>query len=276
MTNQELQRKANELRVDILRMIYKAKTGHIGGDNSIIDMITALYFKHMNISPKQWEEKDPNRDRFVLSKGHAVEALYAALGDRGFFDKEEMIETFSQFGSPYIGHANNHVAGIDLNSGSLGHGLSLAVGMALAGKKDGRDYKVYCVMGDGEVAEGSVWEGAMAAGHYKLNNLIGIVDRNRQQISGTTEEVMTQDSQEERWAAFGWHVISIDGNDMDAVDAALTAAKEVKDRPVAIIANTVKGKGISFMENVASWHHGVPKEEQYEQAMAELQALLAD
>ena len=274
MTNQELQRKANELRIDVLNMIYDAKTGHIGGDFSIMEVMTALYFKHLNISPET--VKDPDRDRLILSKGHVVEALYTALAGRGFIDKEEMMTTFSRFGSPYIGHANNHVNGIDLNSGSLGHGLSLGVGMAIAGKKDNRDYHVYVILGDGESQEGSVWEAAMAGGHYKLNNLVAIVDRNRLQISGTTEEVMTMDSQEERWAAFGWHVISIDGNDMDAVDAALTAAKEVKDRPVAIIANTVKGKGVSFMENVASWHHGVPKEDQYKQALAELQALLAD
>ncbi|MBQ9593365.1 MAG: transketolase [Lachnospiraceae bacterium] len=274
MTNQELARKANELRIDILRMIYRAKTGHVGGDFSVIDMITALYYKHLNISPAQWAEKDPDRDRFILSKGHAVEALYAALGDLGFFDKEEMIETFSQFGSPYIGHANNHVPGIDLNSGSLGHGLALGVGMALAGKRDHRDYRVYVVMGDGEVQEGSVWEAAMAGSHYKLDNLVAIVDRNRLQISGTTEEVMSLDSQEERWASFGWHVISIDGNDMNAVDKALTVARETKGRPVAIISNTVKGKGVSFIENQAAWHHKVPDEAQYEAAMAELRAHL--
>lgn len=182
------------------------------------------------------------------------------------------MKTVSQYLSKYIGHPNNKVNGIEMNSGSLGHGLSVAIGMALAGKMDKRDYRVYVVMGDGELAEGSVWEGAMAGGHYKLDNLCAVIDRNRLQISGTTEYVMNQESQEERWATFGWHVISIDGNDVDALDRAFDEAKATKGKPTLIVANTTKGCGVSFMENKAAWHHKVPTPEEYEQGMAELKA----
>lgn len=264
----ELKKKANQLRKDIVTLVYQAGTGHIGGDLSVIDMLTALYYKHMNCSPGQME--DPDRDRFVLSKGHAVEALYSVLADKGFFPKEDL-NTYSKFGSYYIGHPNNKINGIEMNSGSLGHGLPLAVGMALAGKKDGAPYRVYTIMGDGELAEGSVWEGVMAGSHFHLDNLTALVDRNRLQISGSTEEVMAHDSQEERWASFGWHVISIPGNDMEAIDRALEEAKQTKGKPTVIIANTIKGCGISFMENQAGWHHRVPSAEEYEQAIKELE-----
>lgn len=259
--------KAFALRADILDMIYRAKTGHIGGDFSVCDILVALYYKHLNCTPVT--VSDPGRDRFVLSKGHSVEALYAVLADRGFFPKEDLL-TYSQPGSKYIGHPNNKVSGIEMNSGSLGHGLSVCVGMALAGKMDDAAYRVYTVMGDGELAEGSVWEGAMAAGHYKLNNLTAIVDRNRLQISGGTEEVMAHDILDDRFTSFGWHVLHAAGNDIASLDEALTAAKETTGRPTVIIADTTKGYGVSFMENQARWHHRVPTAGEYEQARAEL------
>ena len=262
-----------EIRQDILDIIYRSKAGHIGGDFSVCDILTALYYGQMNVSPENIH--DPNRDRFVLSKGHSVEALYAVLASRGFFPKEDL-KTVSQYNSKYIGHPNNKVNGIEMNSGSLGHGLSVCVGMALAGKMNNAPYRVYTVMGDGELAEGSVWEGAMAAGHYHLDNLTAFVDRNRLQISGSTEEVMTGDDMEQRFASFGWHVIKCEGNNFAAVDAAIAEAKRVKNKPTMIILETLKGNGISFMENVAGWHHGVPTKEQYEQGMAELTAKEAE
>lgn len=259
-----------ELRKDVVRMIKEGKGGHIGGDMSVIDTLITLYFKQMNISPENMD--DPNRDRFVLSKGHSVEAYYAVLAAKGFFPMEEVIQNFSKFGSKYIGHPNNKLPGIEMNSGSLGHGLPVCIGMALAGKMDKKDYRVYTVMGDGELAEGSVWEGAMAAGHYKLDNLCAVIDRNRLQISGCTEDVMAHDSQEERWKSFGWHVISVNGNDIDELDAAFNEAKTTKGKPTLVLANTTKGFGSSVMENKASWHHHVPSEEEYAQIMADLDA----
>lgn len=268
MTLTELEKKACDIRVDVVTLIHKAGCGHIGGDMSEIEALVALYYKHLNCSPEN--AADPDRDRFVLSKGHSVETLYCILADRGYFDKAELMETYSAYGSRFIGHPNNKIPGIEMNSGSLGHGLSVAVGMAKAGKMDGRDYRVYAVLGDGELAEGSVWEGVMAGGHFKLDNLTALVDRNRLQISGSTEDVMAQDSQEARWAAFGWNVVSIPGNDMAAVDSALTLAKETKGKPTVIILNTTKGCGVSFMENLAVWHHKVMDDAQYETAMAEI------
>ena len=259
--------KACDIRKKIVTLIYRAGTGHIGGDLSVVDILVALYYKHMNISPSL--VNNPERDRFVLSKGHAAEALYTVLADKGFFAEEEL-ETYSQYGSKYIGHPNNKVNGVEMNTGSLGHGLSVAVGMALAGKMDKRDYRVYAVMGDGEMAEGSVWEAIMAGAQYKLDNLTAFVDRNRLQISGTTEEVMAQDAQEDRWRSFGWNVLSIPGNDIDAVDEAIALAKRTKGKPTVIIANTTKGCGVSFMENQAGWHHRVPTDDEYAKAMQEL------
>lgn len=268
MTLTELEKKACDIRADVVTLIHKAGCGHIGGDMSEIEALVALYYKHLNCSPEN--AADPDRDRFVLSKGHSVETLYCILADRGYFDKAELMETYSAYGSRFIGHPNNKIPGIEMNSGSLGHGLSVAVGMAKSGKMDGRDYHVYAVLGDGELAEGSVWEGVMAGGHFKLDNLTALVDRNRLQISGSTEDVMAQDSQEARWAAFGWNVVSIPGNDMAAVDSALTLAKETKGKPTVIILNTTKGCGVSFMENLAVWHHKVMDDAQYETAMAEI------
>lgn len=211
-----LQQKSYALRLRVLDMVYRAKTGHIGGDFSVCDILNVLYNKVMDVTPENFSTVD--HDHFILSKGHSVEALYSVLCDRGFFPEKDL-ETFSQFGSKYIGHPNNKVPGIEMNSGSLGHGLSVGVGMALAGKRQGKSYRVYVVMGDGELAEGSVWEGAMAAGHYKLDNLCAVVDRNRLQISGGTEEVMAQDSQDDRWAAFGWHTRPRQGQRRDGLGA---------------------------------------------------------
>lgn len=264
---ENLTRKAFELRKDILDIIYRGKCGHMGGDFSVTDILVSLYYKQMNIAPELTDS--PDRDRFILSKGHSVEALYAVLADRGFFPKEDLL-TYSKYKSKYIGHPNNKVNGIEMNSGSLGHGLSAAVGMALAGKMDKASYRVYTVMGDGELAEGSVWEGAMAGGHFKLDNLCAVVDRNRLQISGSTEEVMSQDSQDERWASFGWIVIHAIGNDINSLNLAFEKAKTVKGKPTVVIADTIKGYGVSFMENSAAWHHKVPNEEEYQKAVQEL------
>jgi transketolase len=244
-------------------MIVEGKAGHIGGDMSVMDILVELYFDQMNISPENMD--DPNRDRFIMSKGHSVEALYAVLAEKGFFPIEQVISEFSKFGSKFIGHPNNKLPGIEMNSGSLGHGLPVSVGMALAGKMNHSDYRVYVVMGDGEIAEGSVWEGAMAAHQYKLDNLCAVVDRNRLQISGCTEDIMAHDVQEERWGSFGWHVISIDGNNYDELKAAFEEAKNTKGQPTVVIANTVKGCGSSVMENKANWHHKVPTAEEYAQ-----------
>lgn len=265
----ELQKKACEIREDVVKLIYTAGCGHIGGDMSMMEAMVALYYKHMNCSAEH--RNDPMRDRFVLSKGHSVETLYCILADKGFFDKDELMNTYSRYQSRFIGHPNNKIEGVEINSGSLGHGLSVAVGMAKAGKMDNTSYRVYTMIGDGELAEGSIWEGVMAGGHFKLDNLTAFVDRNRLQISGSTEDVMAQDPQENRWASFGWNVLSIPGNNMIAVDAAITLAKQTRGKPTVIILNTTKGCGVSFMENEAAWHHKVMSQEQFEQAMQELE-----
>lgn len=260
-----------ELRKNVIDMIVEGKGGHIGGDMSVIDILTALYFGKMNASPENQDDED--RDRFVMSKGHSVEALYAVLAEKGFFPIEEVIANYSKFGSKYIGHPNNKLPGIEMNSGSLGHGLPVSVGMALAGKMNHKNYRVYTVLGDGELAEGSVWEGVMAGSHYKLDNLCAIVDRNRLQISGSTEDVMAHDSQVERWKSFGWNTINVeDGNDIAQLIAALDEAETVKGKPTVLIANTVKGFGSPIMENKANWHHKVPSADEYEQIMKDLEA----
>ncbi|MEY8282522.1 transketolase [Lachnospiraceae bacterium 50-23] len=266
---ENLKALAYELREDVIDVIMSGKAGHIGGDMSVMEILTELYFDQMNVSPENMD--DPDRDKFVMSKGHSVEAYYAVLAKKGFFDREDLVANFSKFGSKYIGHPNNKLPGIEMNSGSLGHGLPVCVGMALAGKMNGQDYRVYTVMGDGEVAEGSVWEGAMAASHYKLDNLCAVVDRNRLQISGNTEDVMSHDDLHERFFSFGWHVIDVaDGNDIDQLKAAFEEAKTVKGKPSMLIANTVKGKGSSVMENKANWHHKVPNEEELAQIRKDL------
>ena len=266
----ELSKLAYDLRKDTIRMIIEGKGGHIGGDMSVMEILVELYFNEMNMSPAN--QDDPNRDKFVMSKGHSTEAYYTVLAEKGFFDKEEVISKFSKFGSPYIGHPNNKLPGVEMNSGSLGHGLPVCVGMALAGKMDKRDYRVYTVMGDGELAEGSVWEGAMAAGHYQLDNLCAVVDRNRLQISGNTEDVMGHDDLHERFRSFRWNVIDVaDGNDIDQLHGAFAEARTTKGKPTVIIANTVKGKGSAVMENKANWHHKVPTPEEMEQIMKDLE-----
>ena len=260
-----------ELRKNTVDIIMSGGGGHIGGDMSVMEILVALYFDEMNIDPRKAD--DPGRDRFIMSKGHSVESLYAVLAQKGFFPLKEVTETFSKFGSQYIGHPNNKLPGIEMNSGSLGHGLPVGVGMALAGKMNKADYRVYVVMGDGELAEGSVWEGAMSGHNYGLDNLCAIIDRNRLQISGFTEDVMKQDDQKERWSAFGWHVVDVkDGNDIEQLKAAFKEAREFKGEPTAIIANTVKGCGSEVMENKASWHHHVPNDEEYAQIMKDLEA----
>jgi transketolase len=271
MNMTELKAKAAQIRMDLLNMIHTAKTGHTGGSLSNTDILTALYYRVMKLDPTnpKWEE----RDRFIASKGHSVESLWSILGDLGFFPKEELL-TYSQFGTRLIGHPNNKVPGIEMNTGALGHGLPIAVGMALAAKRDQKSYRVFCLMGDGEQAEGSNWEAAMAGAHYKLDNLVGIIDRNRLQISGTTEEVMGLEPLEDKWAAFGWNVVSIDGNDMEALVEALEAVPSVPGKPTLLMANTVKGKGVSFAENVPHWHHHVPNEAELELALSELAATL--
>ena len=266
----ELTVKAYDIRQDIVDIIVSGGGGHIGGDMSCVEILLALYHR-MNVSPDR--QDDPDRDRFVLSKGHCVETLYAVLAERGFLDIGEVKAQFSKFGSEYIGHPHNTLPGIEMNSGSLGHGLSVSVGMALAGKMSKKSYRVYTVMGDGELAEGSVWEGAMAAAHYKLDNLCAVVDRNRLQISGNTEDVMAHGDLHERFAAFGWHVIDVtDGNDIDQLNAAFDEAERTKGQPTVLIANTVKGLGSPLMENKAGWHHHLPNQEEYEQISRDLKA----
>lgn len=270
MENRELAQLAYELRKKTVDVIVGAKAGHIGGDMSVMDILVMLYFKHMNISPEN--QNDPGRDRFVLSKGHSVESYYTVLSEKGFFSYETYRDTFSAYGSEFIGHPHNTLPGVEMNSGSLGHGLPVSTGMAIAGKMDKADYRVYTVMGDGELAEGSVWEGAMAAGHYHLDNLCAVVDRNGLQISGTTEDVMSHEPLADRFSSFGWHVIECDGNDMDALDAAFTEAKAFKGKPSVVIAHTVKGCGSPVMENKAPWHHKVPSAEEYAQIETDLEA----
>lgn len=269
MKNKELKKLAYELRQDTVDIIMAGGGGHIGGDMSIMEILVELYFDQMNISPEN--QNDPDRELFVLSKGHSVEAYYSVLAKKGFFPLQEVKDQFSKFDSPYIGHPNNKLPGIEMNSGSLGHGLPVCVGMALAGKRDGRDYRVYTVMGDGELAEGSIWEAAMAAHQYHLDNLCAVIDRNHLQISGNTEDVMGHENLHDRFASFGWHVIDVsDGNDIDALQKAFIEAKNTKNQPTVIIANTIKGKGSPVMENKASWHHHVPSQEEYATIMADL------
>jgi transketolase len=267
MNKKELKKKSFQIRRDIADMIYLSKGGHFGGDFSVVEILVTLYYLHMNASPENMN--DPNRDRLILSKGHTAAALYAVLANKGFFPKSDL-DTFSQYGSKYIGHPNNQVKGVEMNSGSLGHGLPVGVGMALAGKMNKAPYRVYVVMGDGELAEGSVWEGAMAASHYKLDNMTAFIDRNGLQISGPTEIVMGQENLVDRWAAFGWNVIEADGNDIDDLDKAVLNAKIHQGKPTVVIANTIKGYGYSGAEGEIGWHHKVPSPEQYESIINEL------
>lgn len=261
-----LKLKALEIRKEVLKLIYHAKTGHTGSDLSCTDILVALYYQVMHVDATQPNMID--RDQYIQSKGHAAEVLWTVLADKGFLTKEELL-TFSQLHSRLIGHPNNKVDGVEMNTGSLGHGLPVSVGIALAGKLDQRPYHTYTLLGDGELAEGSVWEGAMAAANYKLDNLTAIIDRNGLQITGASEDVMSVEPLDEKWRAFGWDVHIVDGNDMVALVEVLSQPNQ-KDKPKMIIAKTVKGKGYSEAENQAHWHHKVPTEEQLAQAVSEI------
>lgn len=271
MNKLELQKKAVEVRKGIVTGVYNAKSGHPGGSLSAADLFTYLYFEEMNVDPKNPE--DENRDRFVLSKGHTAPGYYAALALKGFFPIEDL-KTLRHVGSYLQGHPDKkHTPGVDMSSGSLGQGLSVAVGMALAAKMQGKDYRTYCLCGDGEIQEGQIWEAAMFAGHRKLDNLCVIVDNNNLQIDGTVEDVCSPYPIDEKFKAFNFHVININGNDFDEIDEAFAEARAHKGEPTAIIAHTVKGKGVSFMEDKAGWHGKAPNEEEYKIAMAELEEL---
>jgi len=262
-----------QLRKDTVDIIMSGATGHIGGDMSVMEILVDLYFRQMHVSPEKAE--DPDRDYFIMSKGHSMEAYYAVLCAAGFLDLKDVTERYSKFGSPYIGHPHNELKGIEMNSGSLGHGLPVSVGLALAAKMSGKPNRVYVVTGDGELAEGSNWEGFMSGAMYQLDNLCCIIDRNRLQISGGTEDVMALDDLAAKVRAFNWNVICVDdGNDLEQIDAALEQAKTCKGMPTCIIANTVKGKGSSVMENQAGWHHHVPTQEEYDQIIKDLDAVM--
>ena len=268
MTNAELEKKANEVRQSIVTALHSAKSGHPGGSLSAADIMTYLYFEEMNVNPKN--PKMADRDRFVLSKGHVAPALYSVLAHKGYFPVEDLV-TLRHTGSYLQGHPDmKHIPGVDMSAGSLGQGLSCAVGMAQAGKMDDKDYQVYAMCGDGEIQEGQIWEAAMWAGAHHLDNLTVIVDNNNLQIDGTVEEVCSPYPIDKKFEAFNFHVININGNDMEEIRNAFAEAKKVKGMPVAIIAKTTKGKGVSFMENQVGWHGKAPNDEQYEQAMEEL------
>ena len=269
MTNLELQKKANEIRKGIVASVHSAKSGHPGGSLSAADIFTYLYFEELNVDPANPQMGD--RDRFVLSKGHTAPGLYAALAERGFFPKEDLV-TLRHVGSYLQGHPDmKGIPGVDMSSGSLGQGISAAVGMAAAGKLDNKDYRVYTLLGDGEIQEGQVWEAAMWAGYRKLDNLVVVVDNNNLQIDGPIDTVCSPYPIDKKFEAFNFHVINIDGNDFDQIRAAFAEAKATKGMPTAIIAKTVKGKGVSFMENVVDWHGKGPNDAEYATAMEELE-----
>jgi transketolase len=265
MTDQDLKLKSIQYRQKILRYITEAGAGHTGGSLSCVDILNVLYNRVMNVSPANFQSD--SRDRFIQSKGHSVEALYVVLADCGFFPESEL-KSLCQYQSPFVGHPTRKVSGIEMNTGALGHGLPICVGLAIAGKLDAAPYRVFTLLGDGEMAEGSNWEAAMAAAHYELDNLTAILDHNTLQITGHTRDVCGNEPLDEKFAAFGWDICTVNGHDFAALAEALTCKHDGK--PMMIIANTVKGRGVSFMENVVSWHHGVPSAEQYELAQSEL------
>lgn len=269
MDKLKLMKTANEIRKGIVTSVHSAKAGHPGGSLSAAEIFTYLYFEELNVDPE--DPKKPDRDRFVLSKGHTAPGLYAALAERGFFPKEDLV-TLRHTGSYLQGHPDMKcIPGVDMSSGSLGQGISAAVGMAIAAKLSGDDYRVYTLLGDGEIQEGQVWEAAMLAAHRKLDNLVVIVDNNNLQIDGRVDEVNSPYPIDKKFEAFNFHVINIDGNDFEQIEAAFKEARTVKGRPTAIIAKTVKGKGVSFMENEASWHGKAPNDEQFKVAMEDLE-----
>ncbi len=270
----QLQKTACEIRLGIIEAVHSAKSGHPGGSLSIADSLTYLYFCEMNINPQDPQNVD--RDRLVLSKGHCSPALYSVLAERGYFPKEEL-KSFRQIGSRLQGHPDmKGIPGVDMSSGSLGQGISAACGMALGAKVNGKDYRVYTILGDGECEEGQVWEAAMFAGNKKLDNLCAIVDYNGLQIDGSLSEVCSPEPFDKKFEAFGWNVICIDAHNFDEIEAALKAARDTKGKPTVIIQKSVKGKGVSFMENSVSWHGAAPNDEQYEIAVNELKAALAE
>ncbi len=270
----QLERTAYQARLLALDAVHTAASGHIGGSLSIIDTLTTLYFNVMNVDPAN--PQDPDRDRFVLSKGHCTTALYPVLSLRGFFPQEDL-KLFRSIKGHYSGHAEmHHVKGVDMSTGSLGQGISAAVGMALAGKVAKKDYRVYAVLGDGEIAEGQVWEAAMSAAKYHLDNLCAVVDVNGLQIDGATKDVMPSEPLDRKFEAFNWNVIHVDGHDFDALVKAFEDAKTCKGKPTVLLAKTTKGKGVSFMEGNYAWHGKAPNDEQYEQAKAEVEAKLAE
>ena len=268
MTDHELQLKSIALRRVMLKLIVGAGAGHTGGGLSCMDILNVLYNRVLRVSPKNFG--DPHRDRYVQSKGHCVEALYAVLADRGFFPASDL-ETVCHYRSHYVGHPTRHIPGIEMNTGALGHGLPICLGMALAGKMDNAPYRVFTLLGDGELAEGSNWEAALGAAHYKLDNLVAILDHNTLQITGHTRDVMSNEPLDEKWRAFGWTVRTLNGHDYGELAKALTDPPE-PGKPTFVIANTTKGKDVSFMENVAKWHHGVPNDAELKQALADLDA----
>ncbi|MGL4307777.1 transketolase [Cetobacterium sp. SF1] len=261
--------QATKIRKDIVEMICAAKSGHPGGSLSAADIVTALYFKEMNIDPK--EPKMVNRDRFVLSKGHAAPVLYSALAERGYFDRN-LLNTLRQYGSPLQGHPDmKKLSGVEISTGSLGQGLSVANGMALSARISGLSYRTYVLMGDGELQEGQVWEAAMTAAHYKLDNLCAFIDSNNLQIDGNVDKIMGVEPLDKKWEAFGWNVLTIDGHNFEEILEALDKARETKGKPTMIIAKTVKGKGVSFMENVCGFHGVAPTPEETQKAIEELE-----
>lgn len=266
LTDLELQLKSVHLRKKTLESIFEAGAGHTGGGLSCLDILNVLYNRVLNVSPETFS--DAQRDRYVQSKGHSVEALYAVLADRGFFPEAEL-KTICHYRSHFVGHPTRHIPGIEMNTGALGHGLPISIGMALAAKMDAASYRVFTLLGDGELAEGSNWEAGLAASHYKLDNLVAILDHNTLQITGHTRDVMSNEPLDEKWRSFGWNVRPVNGHDYAELTRALTDAPE-PGKPTFIIANTVKGKGVSFMENVAKWHHGVPSDAELKQALLEL------
>lgn len=267
MTNKELRLKSVFLRKNLLKYIYLAGAGHTGGSLSCVDILNVLYNRVLNVDPGNL--KNPERDRYIQSKGHSVEALYVTLADRGFFPESDL-ETLCKYKSHYIGHPTKKVRGVEQNTGALGHGLSIGVGEALAAKMDRKSHRIFSLLGDGELTEGSNWEAFLAAAHYKLDNLYVILDNNKQQITGSNQEVMNTGSVREKLEAFGWAVKEVDGHNLEALELALNRGPMEEGKPSFIIAHTIKGKGVSFMEGVVKWHHGVPSPEQYEKALFEL------
>ena len=267
-----LKLKAEKIRKRIIEIIYRAKGGHTGGSLSSADILTALYFNVLNVDPKNPEMQ--NRDRFILSKGHSVECLYCVLAEAGFFN-DDILDTYGQFNSILAGHPTRKVPGVELNSGALGHGLSVGAGMAIAAKTDNAPFRVFVLMGDGEQDEGSIYEAAMAASHYKLDNLIAIIDRNMLQISGNTEKIMNLEPMKKRWESFGWAVMQTDGHSISRMINIFRKIPVKPGKPHLIIARTIKGKGVSFIENNMKWHHGVPDEEQFQQAIKEIDARIS-